>query len=178
MSQRAPLAVFSFWILVFIVTVSFQFYRAGYARKHSHPSIVKGGHDASRTRGQETRQSAGAAATQQNGVKNIAAGAAQSVIEVAEPEVPMLRFTGYRTVLAGEFCWWLLIVTSLHWIGLFVLVLVDEYWDCQMTSIDNTCFYGTYFIFGSYDRNGTVSKSITIHRIWIIQAVVMTDLYA
>jgi hypothetical protein len=175
MSQRGPLAVFSFWILVFVAIVSFQLYRARYARKHRSPSIVRGGHG-SRTRSQKTPRSAVGAAKND---KNIAA-ATQSVIEVeaaaAEPEGPMLRFTGYRRVLAGELCWWLLILTSLHWIGIYVLVLVDAYWACQMTGIDNTCFYGTYFIFGSYDRNGTVSKSIQIPRtlIQVAEMIMLT----
>jgi len=153
------MVVFSFWILVFVAIGSFQLYRAWYTRKHPSPSVVRGGHD-SRAWSQNTRSAAASAAKTD---KNNAA-AAQSVIEVELAEQPMLRFTGYRTVLAGELCWWLLMLTSLHWICLFVLVLVDAYWACQMTGIDNTCFYGTYFIFGSYDRNGTVSKSIIILR--------------
>lgn len=133
MSQTGPLVVFGFWIFVFLAVVSFQLYRAGYARKH--PSTGASVH----------------------GKRSITAPkSGQNVIQV-EADEPVLRFKGYRTVLAGEFCWWLLILTSLHWIALFVLILVDFYWKCQLTSIDNTCFYGTYFVFGSYDRNGEVS---------------------
>ena len=43
-----------------------------------------------------------------------------------------------------------------QWLGLYLVVLVDYYWECELTGLNNMCFYGSYPIFGNYNRNSTV----------------------
>ena len=43
-----------------------------------------------------------------------------------------------------------------QWLGLYLVVLVDYYWECELTGLNNMCFYGSYPVFGSYNRNSTV----------------------
>ena len=52
---------------------------------------------------------------------------------------------------------------SLSCTALFILVLWDYYSDCQVSGIDGLCFYGDYFIFGTFDFNSRVSKG-TVYR--------------
>ena len=166
--------MFSFWILVFVVVLSFQLYRAWYARMHPFPPLIRRGVNSGSSRSTQdkylrspTANAKVLAAAQPNeeistSSSTIAGASTELKIEVEEAESdlePILRFTGYHRVVAGEICWWLLILTSLQWICIYVVVLVDTYYSCQLTGIDNLCFFGTYFIFGSYDRNGTVSES-------------------
>ena len=43
-----------------------------------------------------------------------------------------------------------------QWLGLYLVVLLDYYWECELTGLNNMCFYGSYPVFGSYNRNSTV----------------------
>ena len=43
-----------------------------------------------------------------------------------------------------------------QWLGLYLVVLVDYYWECELTGLNNMCFYGSYPVFGNYSRNSTV----------------------
>jgi len=47
---------------------------------------------------------------------------------------------------------------SLSCTALFILVLWDYYSDCQVSGIDGLCFYGDYFIFGTFDFNSKVCQ--------------------
>lgn len=40
--------------------------------------------------------------------------------------------------------------------ALFILVLYDYYRNCQVSGIDGLCFYGDYYIFGTFDFNSKV----------------------
>lgn len=150
MSRGGPLAVFSFWILVFIACSIFQLYKACYLRKQPVWSVVKGGNT-------DNQKIFDKNDNHQNNVHSTDKSSVQMVIDVEITEEPLLQFTGYRTVFFGEVCWCLCILMSLQWIAIYLMVLLDTYDKCQVTGIDNLCFYGTYFIFGSYNRNGTVS---------------------
>ena len=65
-----------------------------------------------------------------------------------------LRFRGYRAHWLGTLCYAACCGVSLQFLALYVTILVDYYAGCQVRSIDNLCFYGTHFLFGSYDANG------------------------
>ena len=40
--------------------------------------------------------------------------------------------------------------------AIFILVLYDYYRNCQVSGIDGLCFYGDYYIFGTFDFNSKV----------------------
>ncbi|CAM6091151.1 unnamed protein product [Calypogeia fissa] len=77
-------------------------------------------------------------------------------LRVPLEDVKEVRFTGYKRTLFGECCWYLACLTSVHWIALWLVLLVDTYNKCQVKGIDSLCFYGNYFIFGTYEFNATV----------------------
>lgn len=92
-------------------------------------------------------------------------GVKESGAEVRVPldldlDVKEIRFTGYKRTLFGEYCWSLACLTSVHWIALWLVLLADTYSGCQVKGIDSLCFYGNYFIFGTYEFNATVSTSL------------------
>ena len=81
--------------------------------------------------------------------------AAQSVnkqdSEPADPEaLPLLSDTepsetwmlGYKSTLWGYITLWLVIATSVCWVLLYLLLIVDFYWDCDLKGVDSLCFYG------------------------------------
>ena len=70
-----------------------------------------------------------------------------------------LLITGYTWTCFGEFCYFLCCLVSLHWIALYVLILVDTYNKCEVGGIDNLCFFGNNVIFGTYELNGKVRSS-------------------
>lgn len=152
-----PLAVFSFWFLVVVAVAIFHIYRAWHVRKHPCSPVTLSETSSSKSaRSQNTYQDCSGG----NGVAESAA--AESVIEVEESEGGSnVQFDGYRKVIGGEICWCLLILGPLQWICLYIVVLLDAYYSCQLTGINNLCFYGTYFIFGSYDRNGSVRYGLS-----------------
>eukprot|EP00854_Cymbomonas_tetramitiformis_P009801 gene9801-11609_t len=67
-----------------------------------------------------------------------------------------LKLQPYRNVPLGSLAYSLVCAASLLWMAIYIVVLVDYYHDCQFESIDSTCFYGDYFIFGDYDNNSWV----------------------
>jgi hypothetical protein len=80
-----------------------------------------------------------------------------------------LLITGYTWTYFGEFCYFLCCLVSLHWIALYVLILVDTYNKCEVGGIDNLCFFGNNVIFGTYELNGKVRSSILFHlRFWFM----------
>ncbi|XP_073391136.1 uncharacterized protein [Physcomitrium patens] len=162
-----PLAVFSFWFLVVVAVAIFHIYRAWHVRKHPCSPVTLSETSSSKSaRSQNTYQDCSGG----NGVAESAA--AESVIEVEESEGGSnVQFDGYRKVIGGEICWCLLILGPLQWICLYIVVLLDAYYSCQLTGINNLCFYGTYFIFGSYDRNGSVFFTL-----WCLSAIWFTVL--
>ena len=52
---------------------------------------------------------------------------------------------------------------SLSCTALFILVLWDYYNNCQVSGIDGLCFYGDYFIFGTFQFNSEVSRTACIN---------------
>ncbi|KAG0585432.1 hypothetical protein KC19_2G011200 [Ceratodon purpureus] len=64
--------------------------------------------------------------------------------------------TGFTWTYFGEFCYFLSCLVSLHWIALYVLILVDTYNKCEVGGIDNLCFFGNNVIFGTYELNSKV----------------------
>lgn len=56
----------------------------------------------------------------------------------------------------GILAYTFMLLISLLWPVLYLLVLFDYYWQCQILGIDALCFYGQYPIFGNYDVNGKV----------------------
>lgn len=53
--------------------------------------------------------------------------------------------------------------------ALFILVLYDYYRNCQVSGIDGLCFYGDYYIFGTFDFNSKVWNGHT-SAYWLAQA--------
>lgn len=70
--------------------------------------------------------------------------------QVEDESIEML---GYKENLFGQFCAFLVLLVSACWMLIFLVIIIDQYNDCEMESIDDACFYGDYFIFGDYSTN-------------------------
>ncbi|KAL3158258.1 hypothetical protein ABBQ38_010509 [Trebouxia sp. C0009 RCD-2024] len=77
-----------------------------------------------------------------------------------------LLVTGYRRSIFGLIGYSLCCLVSASCTALFVLVLYDYYRNCQVSGIDGLCFYGDYYIFGSFDFNSKIMFAI-----WWLTAV-------
>lgn len=75
-------------------------------------------------------------------------------------EARVLLITGYTWTYFGQFCYSLCCLISLHWVALYVLILIDTYNKCEIGGIDNLCFFGNNVIFGTYELNGKVISSL------------------
>lgn len=73
-----------------------------------------------------------------------------------------LLITGYTWSCFGEFCYFLCCLVSLHWVALYILILVDTYNNCEVGGIDNLCFFGNNVIFGTYEFNGKVRSFLFV----------------
>lgn len=60
----------------------------------------------------------------------------------------------------GQFGYFLMLLVSILWPCIYIVVLYDYYYLCQLKGIDNLCFYGEYPIFGNYDTNSEVLFTI------------------
>lgn len=56
----------------------------------------------------------------------------------------------------GRLGYGLLLIVSALFPLLFILLLTDYYWMCQVKGIDALCFYGSYPIFGGYTPSSKV----------------------
>ncbi|BBN19120.1 hypothetical protein MPTK1_8g08050 [Marchantia polymorpha subsp. ruderalis] len=87
-----------------------------------------------------------------------------------------LVFTGYKQTMFGTYCWSLAILTSVHWMALWMVLLLDTYNKCQVRGVDNLCFYGNYFIFGTYNFNGVVYFTLWwLMGIWYMAWIINRD---
>jgi hypothetical protein len=59
----------------------------------------------------------------------------------------------YHTDLFGTVCYYLVNTISISWVLLFLVLIIDYYYDCELEGIDSLCYYGSYPIFGDYDTN-------------------------
>ena len=66
----------------------------------------------------------------------------KGVTRIVQP----LRFDPF-----GRLGYAILLTISMLFVALFLLMMFDYYWQCQMLGIDALCFYGSYPIFGGYD---------------------------
>ena len=81
----------------------------------------------------------------------------------------LLQFRPLRTSWFGRACYWLCCAVSAQFLALYVIFLVDFYNRCQVGSIDNLCFSGDHFMFGSYMTNGQ-----TFFVVWCLSVIWFT----
>lgn len=66
----------------------------------------------------------------------------------------------------GRFGYGLLLMVSLLFPLLFILLLTDYYWMCEIKGIDALCFFGSYPVFGGYTPSSKV-----LFFLWVTSAV-------
>ncbi|KAK3281415.1 hypothetical protein CYMTET_10789, partial [Cymbomonas tetramitiformis] len=86
-----------------------------------------------------------------------------------------LQLKGYKDHWAGNICYVLMCLTSLHWVVIYAVIIVDNYLGCELGGLDNLCYYGKYYVFGDFHSNsrfffGTWVLSTTWLLVWITQA--------
>lgn len=90
-----------------------------------------------------------------------------TAVEINSDE--LLQFRPLRTSWFGRACYWLCCAVSAQFLALYVIFLVDFYNRCQVGSIDNLCFSGDHFLFGSYMTNGQ-----TFFVVWCLSVIWFT----
>ena len=88
------------------------------------------------------------------GVGDAEAGSREGALRVAFGED--MQAQGFHSSRLGTVALVALGCFYAQWLGLYLVVLVDYYWECELTGLNNMCFYGSYPIFGNYNRNSTV----------------------
>lgn len=152
MLQPGPISIFALWGLVIVSCSTFQVLKLlASRRKPVKPIIYHGTKPLSTEEVQRPPNT--------NSVTR-EAGLSECDIRLNVEGQAELRFTGYKTTVFGEWCYLLCCLVSLHWMAIFVLILVDTYNGCQVGGIDNLCFFGNNFIFGTYELNGKVSNAL------------------
>ncbi len=181
--------MFSFWVLVFIACSLFQMYKAWHLKRHPVYPVVRGAAAAdgrsmssekSKPEEKNKKKNSSGSFTRDDTTKEADSelgAATQVIVDVVEEEEGFklkeqqhVQFTGYKSVVFGEICYGLCLLISLNLFCIYLLVLLDTYNKCQVTGIDNLCFVGNYFIFGTYRRNGTVSEQINLESFCFMQA--------
>jgi magnesium-transporting ATPase (P-type) len=64
-----------------------------------------------------------------------------------------LLMIGYETNTLGQACLYSIAGISLLWFAIVITIIYGYYDGCEVTGIDNFCFYGEYKVFGSYKEN-------------------------
>lgn len=59
----------------------------------------------------------------------------------------------YHTDLFGTACYCIVNIISVSWVLIYLVIIIDFYYDCEVGGIDALCYYGSYPIFGDYDTN-------------------------
>jgi hypothetical protein len=92
-----------------------------------------------------------------------------------EPNDDLLMI-GYATTSLGTFCFYSLAGISLLWLGIVILIIYGYYDGCELTGIDNFCFYGEYQVFGAYKQNSeALFGAWCFGAIWFPIVVVFAD---
>lgn len=69
------------------------------------------------------------------------------------PQTESLIYIPYRKTQFGTACYYWMHMITAHWVMLFIIILFDVYYGCQLKSVDSLCPYGSYPIFGTFDNN-------------------------
>lgn len=72
--------------------------------------------------------------------------------DFVEPAQPLLQ-RPLRRHWFGDLCLWLWSGLSAGFLCMFLVLIVDYYYDCQLGGVDAMCFYGSHPVFGDYDTN-------------------------
>eukprot|EP00656_Telonema_subtile_P026034 TRINITY_DN28032_c0_g1_i1.p1 TRINITY_DN28032_c0_g1~~TRINITY_DN28032_c0_g1_i1.p1 ORF type:complete len:141 (-),score=46.29 TRINITY_DN28032_c0_g1_i1:34-456(-) len=78
------------------------------------------------------------------------------LLDVQAPREQMYMI-GYRNTVLGGCILLLVVLTSISWVLLYLVVVIDYYWDCELKDMDSFCFFGSYPVFGSHARNASVA---------------------
>ncbi|EFJ32188.1 hypothetical protein SELMODRAFT_439526 [Selaginella moellendorffii] len=141
-THPAVVTVFCYWGFVLLVCCSFQILKLWLIRKNPVKPVFL----------REEAPKSSRPATGSEGASRF-----QGQEFLLEPEeAKELLVTGYTWSYFGEFCYCVCCLTSLHWLALYVVILFDTYNKCDIGGIDNLCFFGNYFIFGTYELNAKV----------------------
>ncbi|XP_024542840.1 uncharacterized protein LOC9635602 [Selaginella moellendorffii] len=138
-TQTGPLIVYALWAFVTSCGSAFQLWKFLKLRRNQVQPLVL------------QRNGKG-----ENFISSDRKPGEDHVVNVEEEKE--LRITGYTWSYFGEFCYCLCCLTSLHWILLHSLLLLDAYNKCQVGGVD-----------GSYDFNGKI-----FFVVWWLSAILFT----
>ncbi|KAH9540758.1 hypothetical protein CY35_14G023000 [Sphagnum magellanicum] len=157
MWDGGPVCIFVFWVTVVLSCSTFFLWKQHYLKKHPvKPVVLQVGNLKGASHANQSSQSVPLQCNQSDPRGEHSGGTKNEEIRLSLEGESEIQFTGYTRSYFGEFCYLLCCLVSLHWIALYILILVDTYNNCEVGSIDNLCFFGNHFIFGTYELNGKV----------------------
>jgi hypothetical protein len=155
MWDGGPVCIFVFWVTVVLSCSTFFLWKQHYLKKHPvKPVVLQVGNLKGASHANQSSQSVPLQCNQSDPRGEHSGGTKNEEIRLSLEGESEIQFTGYTRSYFGEFCYLLCCLVSLHWIALYILILVDTYNNCEVGSIDNLCFFGNHFIFGTYELNG------------------------
>ena len=82
----------------------------------------------------------------------------------------------YQADVFGTACYCMVNVISVSWLLLFLILIIDFYFDCELEGIDSLCYYGSYPVFGNYDTNAEYFFTVWIlSLIWYVSILIFKD---
>eukprot|EP00658_Telonema_sp_P-2_P012704 TRINITY_DN14834_c0_g1_i2.p1 TRINITY_DN14834_c0_g1~~TRINITY_DN14834_c0_g1_i2.p1 ORF type:complete len:1308 (+),score=380.72 TRINITY_DN14834_c0_g1_i2:208-4131(+) len=157
--SSAPVVFYSFWACAACTMLLFWIYKKLWvARRHRETGAL--------------RTSLATTSAENNGEvelnditispKTEDSGVARLTSDGTNSEMADVTLLGYKENSFGSICAGVVYLVSAVWLVIFLLIMVDQYNDCQLESIDNLCFYGDYPLFGSYDTNSEYMFTVWI----------------
>nr|PNR41660.1 hypothetical protein PHYPA_019065 [Physcomitrium patens] len=146
--DAGPIVILGFWGFVLIFCSAFALWRWYYSYRFPILPIIIEEKNGSGVNEDDKGSSV------QEGTSKHTSTAEELHLELDEARV--LLITGYTWTYFGQFCYSLCCLISLHWVALYVLILIDTYNKCEIGGIDNLCFFGNNVIFGTYELNGKI----------------------
>uniref|UniRef100_A0A0G4I7T0 Uncharacterized protein n=1 Tax=Chromera velia CCMP2878 TaxID=1169474 RepID=A0A0G4I7T0_9ALVE len=73
-----------------------------------------------------------------------------------------MSIVGYKDHWVGTSVYFLWVLFSLHWVALYLVIVIDHRWDCQFGGWDNLCFEGQHFITGN-----TLNNQRAMFTVWM-----------
>lgn len=167
---------YTFWIVSFVFLMSFAIYRNHFNKyKHyvSGTSDVDGlGNLTKHHSYSKSKESIELDANSINTLRDLQTITKRDSIKGSEFQLEVchsdtndkdkeIEFFGYKDTRFGMLAYGFCLLISFVWLMLLLIVIIDYYWNCQLTGIDNMCFYGKMPIFGDEYKN-----SVAFFCIW------------
>ena len=154
--DTGPLIVYVFWSVCVLILVAWCAYRRKWLndREHLRSSSInrRGSRVSSGSDGDDFKMEDPKLKSQNIG-SSYGSIDAESLEEATEYHGGEMLVEGYVGCIPGQIAMMAIIGISLMFFGIWICLNVDRYWECQFTSVDAQCLYGSHPLFGTSHVN-------------------------